>query len=145
MYLVSDCVMQLKQLAQAHFTDADQADRYQCANNEQPTPWDCALWDGLGTDFAYIHTGMFEWARAGTTLTISKKGSGVASIVNPCIERFQQTEEYYNLCEKYDFTQECFTNDFFPEAEIEIPVYDIPSDELTTECSSGYCACPAGR
>lgn len=125
--------------------DADQVERFQCANNEQPTAWDCALWDGLGTNFAYIHTGMSEWARAGTTLTISKKGAGVADLVNPCIEAFLLTEEYYNLCEKYGFTAECFSNNFFPADAIrKTSIFDLSTNELTTDCSAGYCACPSG-
>lgn len=74
------------------------------------TGWDCDIWDGLGTTFAYIQTGMFGWATAGTTFTIAKKGAGVAPIVNPCIEAFVKTEEYYDICVTYDLVNDCFVN-----------------------------------
>ena len=34
----------------------------------------CTLWSGWGTTFAYIQTGLFGHAKAGTTLALSKKG-----------------------------------------------------------------------
>ncbi|CAB9520766.1 expressed unknown protein [Seminavis robusta] len=129
--------------ADAMWVYADQAFRSGCAENDNP-PWDCELWDGLGDTFAYVQTGMFEWARAGTTLTIAKKGAGVADVVNPCIAAFLQTEEYYNLCEKYDFVSECFVNDYFPDAVVEdTVVFDLPTSEQTSTCNFGYCPCPA--
>lgn len=126
------------------FTDADQAERFKCANNAQPTIWDCTLWDRLGTDFAYVHTGMFEWARAGTTLTISKIGSGIPDLVNPCIEAFIETEKYYEICVKYGLEDKCLTNAFFPtdSGSVAAKLYDIPTSELSASCSSGYCTCP---
>ena len=47
---------------------------------------------GFGTTFAYVQTGILEHSYNGTTLTISKKGSGLADIVNPCIQSFMQTK-----------------------------------------------------
>jgi hypothetical protein len=86
---------------------------------------------------------MLEWAIAGTTLTISKKGAGVPDLINPCIEAYIETEQYYNICVKYGLEGSCFKNDFFPEGGSgELNLWDIPSNELTTECSSGYCKCP---
>jgi hypothetical protein len=45
---------------------------------------------------------MFEHAINGTTLAISKKGSGLNDILNPCIEKFMKTKEYYQICQKHD-------------------------------------------
>ena len=42
---------------------------------------------GKPNGFAYIHTGLNEWSVNGTTLAISKKGSGLAGVLNPCIEK----------------------------------------------------------
>lgn len=42
---------------------------------------------GQPNGFAYIHTGLNEWSINGTTLAISKKGSGLADALNPCIEK----------------------------------------------------------
>ena len=125
-------------------TDADQAERFSCANTAEETPWDCDLWDGLGTEFAYIHTGHFEWYRNGTTLSIAKKGAGLADIVNPCIQSLMGTEFYYDLCEKYDFVDGCYANEFFPDDQqiVETAIYDLPTNELPGDCSSGYCPCP---
>ena len=66
---------------------ADHAEKYQC-DDKRIDSWNCDLWDGFGTDFAYIHTGMFEHATNGTTLAMTKKGSGINDILNPCIDKF---------------------------------------------------------
>jgi len=60
--------------ADALWIYADQAESYSCASAPESAAWDCTLWDGLGINFAYIQTGIFDWSRAGTTLSISKKG-----------------------------------------------------------------------
>lgn len=67
-------------------------------NKKSASPeWDCAKWAGLGKKFAFIHTGQFGHSVNGSTLTISKKGSGLVDIINPCMNRFMQTEEYYKV------------------------------------------------
>jgi len=133
----------LKGQADALWIYADQAESYKCANAAADAPWDCTLWDGLGETFAYIQTGIFDWSRAGTTLSISKKGSGLADVLDPCIEAFLETESYYTICEKYGLTSDCFVNDFFPESAASVtPTYNLKTSELTSDCSSGYCKCP---
>jgi len=116
-----------------------------CKNIAPGSPENCTLWDGLGTTYAFVQTGMFEHEVAGTTLSISKIGSGVPDILNPCIQKFIQTEAYYNACDKWGLTEDCFRNDFFPEnvTNATTGYYSIPTNELTTSCSDGYCACPA--
>jgi hypothetical protein len=121
----------------------DQAETFKCKNSDDNSPWDCTLWDGLGTTFAYIHTGIRGWTRHGTTLAVSKLGSGLAEVLNPCVTELIETETYYELCKKYDIVDQCFMNEFFPEREVTISTYDIPTNELTTDCSSGYCSCPS--
>lgn len=103
----------------------------------------CTLWDGLGTTYAYVHTGMIGQDEGGTTLTMSKIGSGVADLVNPCLEKFLQTEDYYRLCAKYGLVDTCFQNDFFPTngTTSERPASFTPTDQLETSCSDGYCPC----
>lgn len=52
----------------------------------------------------------------GTTLTMSRKGSGLNDIVNPCIDEYMRTEEYYKLCKEFDsghMLSDCFENEFF--------------------------------
>ena len=121
----------------------DQAETFKCKNSDDNSPWDCTLWDGLGITFAYIHTGIRGWTRHGTTLAVSKLGSGLAEVLNPCVTELIETETYYELCKKYDIVDQCFMNEFFPEREVTISTYDIPTNELTTDCSSGYCSCPS--
>lgn len=67
-------------------------------------------------------------------------------ILNPCIQKFMETEEYYKACEKHKFTKYCYPNKFFPAK-------DAGSDKpwmLTTDkqpaggCKTGYCDCEAG-
>eukprot|EP00913_Durusdinium_trenchii_P000552 g508.t1 len=63
--------------ADAMWVYADQAKNYQCTNDGTMTPnWDCTMWAGFGTTFAYIQTGLYGHAQAGTTLAMSKRGSG---------------------------------------------------------------------
>eukprot|EP00438_Fugacium_kawagutii_P022467 Skav232353 [mRNA] locus=scaffold2646:421951:422951:+ [translate_table: standard] len=87
---------------------ADQAKNYQCGDGITAN-WDCDMWGGFGTTFAYIQTGLFGHALAGTTLAMSKKGdlkinrSGLAKILDPCIDKFIETEKYYEICKKHDF------------------------------------------
>lgn len=128
--------------ADAMFVYADQAESYQCDGSITPT-WDCALWDGLGTEYAYVQTGQFGYAINGTTLAITKKGSGVAELMNPCIQAFMETKEYYDLCVKYDIVDECYENAFFPAGEAVVEPFNTETDLLTTECSDGYCKCPS--
>jgi hypothetical protein len=73
------------------------------------------MWAKFGTDFAYLHTGIYEHARNGTTLTMSKKGSGIPDLVNPCIAKFMRTPMYKDLCEKHEVSHMCYQNDFFSE------------------------------
>merc|ERR1711998_445927 len=65
---------------------ADQAYNYQCHDDGITPTWNCDLWSGFGTQYAYVQTGLFGHAYNGTTLTISKRGSGLSDIVNPCIQ-----------------------------------------------------------
>eukprot|EP00588_Corethron_pennatum_P017662 CAMPEP_0194303604 /NCGR_PEP_ID=MMETSP0171-20130528/1447_1 /TAXON_ID=218684 /ORGANISM="Corethron pennatum, Strain L29A3" /LENGTH=357 /DNA_ID=CAMNT_0039054563 /DNA_START=71 /DNA_END=1144 /DNA_ORIENTATION=- len=128
--------------ADALWIYADQAYNYGCANKSDSDTHDCTLWDGLGTEFAYIHSGMFDFVRAGTTLAMSKKGSGLPEVLDPCIESFLKTESYYELCEKYEQTKGCFPNEFFPAgADSEKTEYNTPPNELPSGCIGGYCGC----
>eukprot|EP00657_Telonema_sp_P-1_P010074 TRINITY_DN436_c0_g1_i8.p1 TRINITY_DN436_c0_g1~~TRINITY_DN436_c0_g1_i8.p1 ORF type:complete len:423 (-),score=82.75 TRINITY_DN436_c0_g1_i8:81-1349(-) len=80
---------------------SDQAHNYLCerAHARGVIPdWNCTKWTGFGTDFAYIQTGLAGDLYNGTTLTISKRGSGIPAIVNPCLQSFLLTKEYYNIC-----------------------------------------------
>jgi len=81
---------------------ADQAYNYDCSKAENPT-WNCDLWAGFGTKYAYIQTGLFGHAYNGTTIALARKGSGVRDIVNPCLKEFMKTKEYWNICEKFKF------------------------------------------
>jgi hypothetical protein len=129
--------------ADAMWVYTDQAENSKCINSEDNSPWNCTLWDGLGKTFAYIQTGSRGWTRHGTTLAISKLGSGLAEVLNPCVTDLIETETYYELCKKYNIVDQCFMNEFFPEREVNVAIYDVPTNELTTDCSSGYCSCPS--
>ena len=129
------------------FSDADEAERLKCSSNNavdlSTLAWNCSLWESLGNDFAYIHTGAREWVRNGTTLSISKKGSGLPTILNPCIDMFLRTESYYNLCVEYGLESSCFPNSYFPtDTEERQTPWSLPTSELETSCDRGYCACP---
>ncbi|CAE7469803.1 MCAT, partial [Symbiodinium pilosum] len=96
------------------FLYADQAERYQCTSTDIAQEWNCSLWAGFGTDYAYVQTGQKGWAINGTTLAMTKPGSTVPGLINSCLASFMQTEEYYNICAKHGFVDNCYPNSFFP-------------------------------
>lgn len=135
--------------ADCMFVYADQAHNYQC-NAEgkgkysgSVATWDCATWKGFGTDYAYVQTGQFGYVFNGTTLALAKKGSGVAEKLNPCLWKFLETKEYYDICVKHDFVDHCYHNKHFPPISEEVHhEYNKPTNEHSGDCSSGYCPCP---
>merc|ERR1712085_200259 len=139
----NDAAMQMLRdgSADAMFVYADQAINYQCPDNGA---WNCSLWSGLGTEYAYVQTGQTGYLANGTTLVMAKKGSGVAAELNLCLVEFMQTRDYYDVCEKHGFTSDCFPNSHFPNADSAPPSWSKPTSELTGDCSSGYCSCPHG-
>lgn len=132
--------MLLEGKADAMYVYADQASRFKCTEGSS-NEWDCELWSRVGKTFAYIHTGMFGYARGGTTLTMAKKGSGIAEIVNKCIDKFVETKWYLHLCRKYDLVDSGFPNKYFPEGAGTPHIYDLPSTNHTASCADGYCGC----
>lgn len=122
---------------------ADQAEIYSSACAEDSNQvWDCSMWSQFKNSFAYVNTGIYDYMDGGTTLAISKKGSGLSETLDPCIEAFMETESYKDLCVEYGLENDCFKNDFFDELEVEEKLYSKPTSELTTSCSDGYCSCP---
>lgn len=129
--------------ADAMFVYADQAHNLRCDDPSVSPTWDCSLWRGFGSQFAYIHTGMFGHAIAGTTLSISKKGSGVPELLNPCLAKFLKTKKYYYLCRKYGLLKSCFSNEYFPKSTSKEQIWNKPTSKQTGPCSEGYCSCAA--
>ena len=105
--------------------------------------WNCSLWAGFGTDYAYVQTGQKGWAINGTTLAMTKPGSTVPGLINSCLASFMQTEEYYNICAKHGFVDNCYPNSFFPNGGGATKSYDKLTNEHTGSCSTGYCPCGA--
>mmetsp|Transcript_24317 Transcript_24317/g.60723 ORF Transcript_24317/g.60723 Transcript_24317/m.60723 type:complete len:358 (-) Transcript_24317:425-1498(-) len=119
---------------------ADQAHLYQCGDGVA-ADWNCSLWEGFGTKYAYIQTGMVSYTVGGTTLTMSKKGSGIPAIVNPCIQKFKETKSYFEICQKHDLVGSCFPNSHF--SSLPKPnIWEIQAPQLNTTCADGYCSCP---
>lgn len=129
--------------ADAMFVYADQAYNFRCNDPKVEPTWNCDMWNGFGKTFAYIHTGMFGYAISGTTLSISKKGSGIPRIINPCITRVLQSKKYYYLCRKYGLLNSCFKNKFFPNTTTTENVWDLPTSQHGQKCADGYCDCDA--
>jgi len=128
--------------ADAMFVYADQAYNYQCKDDGVEKTWNCSLWNGFGTKYAYVQTGQFGYVVNGTTLALSKKGTGVPEKVNPCLAKFMETQQYHDICVKHGLTDSCYPNEFFTKAEQEKKMYNIPTNEQTGDCSNGYCSCP---
>jgi len=129
--------------ADAMFVYADQAENYQCKTGVEAT-WNCSLWSGFGEKYAYVQTGQFGYTINGTTLALTKKGSGVAEKVNPCLAKFMETKEYHDICVKYNLTDSCYRNAFFTSGDLKKKEYNKPTDEHLGDCSNGYCSCPPG-
>jgi len=115
--------------------------------------WDAELYSHLGKKYAWVHTGVNDHMANGTTLTMSKKGSGVPELINPCIQKMMKTEKYYDICKKYNLTSECYANEYFPK-DIHKHPYAMENDERMAkcnaegisevcQCSAGYCGCDA--
>jgi len=67
----------------------------------------------------------------------------VAEKLNPCLWKFVETKEYYNICVKHDLVESCYRNKHFPAIEDEVHhEYNKPTNEHSGDCSSGYCPCP---
>lgn len=117
--------------------------------------WDATLYEGLGTQYAWIHTGVNEHMANGTTLAMTKKGTGVAEFLNPCIQKVIESKAYVDICKKYNLEGECFPNKYFGEDK-EKHAYAMDNNERGNYCSmqnnsahihndcgcsSGYCGC----
>ena len=77
-----------------------------------------------------------------------KKGSELNEIINPLIDRFLQTRQYYELCVKFDMVNVCHVNEFFPSVQapdLEKSPYLMPTAKMfpSQNCSTGYCQCPS--
>jgi hypothetical protein len=62
---------------------------------------DPSLYDGLGTKYAWIHTGLLDYQLNGTTLAMTKKGSNLVDTINPCLRSVMRDTWYQNLCLEY--------------------------------------------
>jgi len=132
--------------ADAMFVYADQAYNYKKVCQKGGADLDCGKWNEFGKEFAYVQTGQFGYVHNGTTLGLAKKGSGVIELLNPCLETFMKTKEYFEVCVKYDMLDTCYRNEFFPPKEaVHMKDYNKPTDEHAhDDCSSGYCPCTGG-
>jgi hypothetical protein len=106
---------------------------------------DCSNWDGFGTEYAYIHTGL-PFAINGTTMAIAKRGSGAAKLLNPCIAKVLDTKAYEELCAEYEQTESCWPNDHFAGSGADKFYNKMHSEKTGAQiktCAEGYCPCPA--
>lgn len=134
--------------ADAMFVYADQAYNYKKECKKDGADLDCAKWNEFGKKFAYVQTGQFGYVNNGTTLGLAKKGSGVVELLNPCLDKFMKTKEYFEVCDKFGMLDTCYRNEFFPPKE-DILIKDYnkrtdehePSMDASLPCSTGYCPC----
>jgi hypothetical protein len=147
--------------ADAVWIYGDQAENYHCADGataDTKAGWNCALWNKFKTDFAYVQSGMFGWMHNGTTVTMSKKGAGVAAAMDACLEKFIPSQEFVNTCKinhgnpAHNQMQTCIPTDLlkadssYVAPTIEKNPYMFgTSDHAAGTCSSGYCGCPSSR
>ena len=135
---------------------ADQAYNYKCQTGDNPSGWDCSLWDGFGRDFAYVQVGMYGWMNNGTTVAMSRKGSGIADFLDKCLDDFMTTTKFYDVCKTnhgsppHNQINTCIPNQYIradPEFKPFQPV-DHPwlfstkeVSETMHSCATGYCKC----
>merc|ERR1719359_358540 len=104
----------------------------------------CENWDGFGTEYAFIHMGLIV-QNNGTTVAMSKKGSGLGDVLNPWIQTVLGTEEYQALCQAggHPVDMKCFKNEYFTEDDPAMSVYATMQSARTDSntCSDGYCTC----
>lgn len=108
------------------------------------TPYDgsdmedhCKLWKLMGSQFAFVQSGIYDYAINGTTLAWSKKGSGINDILNPCIEKFMQSMEYqtgFGQREWEEYKNLGFNGQYAPN-------YMKKRPETSCQNSGGYCDC----
>ena len=111
------------------------------ADCNEESDWDCTLWEDFGTGFAYVQSGQPSYSINGTTLALSRPGSGIREILRPCLQEFMQTKEYHEICQKYDITNQCFPNKYFSEEDVARNPYQLETNEQTGDCSDGFCSC----
>lgn len=110
------------------------------------------LYSGLGKDYAWIHTGITEYQSNGTTLSMAPKGSSLNSCLDPLIGDFLTTEDYAELCRKYDSQGvQCFRNDYYSTGRGNLWSMDnknrmefcsdSENEEDCNSCAAGYCPC----
>jgi hypothetical protein len=125
--------------ADAMWVYSDQG--YTCSNALDTD--DCSNWGGLGTEFAYIHTGM-SFAFDGTTMAIAKRGSGIGKLLNPCIQKAMATEKFKELCTTFNKIEECYPNSHFGTPGTIEHYNKLQAAKTGAEvkaCTDGYCPC----
>ena len=139
--VANDVAMQILRngTGDAIFLYAEQAQEYGVC--PEGSVWNCSLWEGLGTEYAYVQTGQFGYTINGTTLSLSRKGSGIRELLRPCLQEFLLTKEYFDICVKYNITSVCYPNEFFGDSAKVKGVYDFAPTK-DGDCSNGYCPCP---
>jgi hypothetical protein len=104
----------------------------------------CENWGGFGTEYAFIHMGLIV-QNNGTTVAMSKKGSGLGEVLNPCIKTVLATQEYQQLCQTggHPVDMKCFENSFFGTTSATMSIYATMQSARTDTktCSDGYCTC----
>ena len=64
--------------------------------------------------------------------------------MNPCLFKFLETKEYYDICVKHDFVDSCYPNKHFPSSG-DVKIHEYNKDTAChANCSTGYCPCPNG-
>ena len=73
---------------------------------------------------------------------MSKLGSGIPEVLNPCLQVFMKTRGYYDVCAKYGQEKACYPNAFFANYTSSGSKPWMDSTDLQSgDCSDGYCPC----
>jgi len=115
---------------------------------------DCEGWEGLGTEFAYLHAGLSANIN-GTTIGFTKMNNGLSELLDPCIEAVMQTAEYYEICkaplrppdQMSTNLAVCYPNSYWSEEDLAASKPSIYFKnhggrvEGDATCATGFCSC----
>lgn len=107
--------------------------------------------DRLGTDYAFIHTGIYDYQANGTTLSFTHQGSDLNAVLDPLVQEVIESEFYADLCNRWTVEKgfddiSCFPNEFMNSTVDRVAPGSKANNARSAEfqdCASGYCACPA--
>ena len=122
----------------AIFLYAEQAQEYGVC--PEGSVWNCSLWEGLGTEYAYVQTGQFGYTINGTTLCYPNEFFGDSAKVKGVYD-FAPTKDgdcSNGYCPCPNDTTIDMPDDSPPDGIIDAPPVESPAKNQTSNGGSKY-------